>query len=49
VAVGRAEPNREVGWSPGAVAGLSTEALRNAAYTTIGLPGKVVGGLRSTE
>jgi hypothetical protein len=26
-----------------------TEALRNASYTTIGLPGKVVGGLRPTK
>jgi len=26
-----------------------TEALRNTAYTTMGLPGEVVGGLRATE
>jgi hypothetical protein len=26
-----------------------TEALRNSAYTTLGLPGKVIGGLRSTR
>lgn len=27
---------------------IDTESLRNAAFTTVGLPGKVVGGLRAT-